>query len=118
LELAGANASPELDAVSLKPLLLGGAISRTRDLYFTRREGGPVYGGKSYEAIVRGDWKLLQNDPYRSLELYNLKDDPQEKLNLAPQYPKLVNELTAAMGFHIQRSGGTPWQKPRQYKDQ
>jgi arylsulfatase A-like enzyme len=78
LELAG-EAPPELDAVSLVPLLKGGTIDQPRDLYFVRREGGPAYGGKSYEALIRGDWKLMQNDPYSPLELYNLKNDPQEK---------------------------------------
>ncbi len=63
LELAGAKPSAELDAVSLLPLLNGEELAGQRDLYFVRREGGPRYGGKSYQAIVRGDWKLLQNDP-------------------------------------------------------
>ncbi|MEX2026937.1 MAG: sulfatase-like hydrolase/transferase, partial [Pirellulaceae bacterium] len=83
LELAGAEPPGELDAVSLVPLLSGGTVSMPRDLYFVRREGGNAYGGKSYEAIIRGDWKLMQNDPYSPLELYNLRDDPQEKHNLA-----------------------------------
>ena len=65
------------------PVLRGGTITTPRDLYFVRREGGLAYGGKSYEAIIRGEWKLLQNDPYGPLELYNLNDDPQEQRNLA-----------------------------------
>ncbi len=112
LELAGVKPSAEIDAVSLKPLLDGGHITQPRELYFTRREGGPAYGGKSYDAIIRGDWKLLQNDPYGPLELYNLRDDPQEKRNLASSNRKLVNELSAALQKHLQRGGKTPWQRP------
>ena len=112
VELARGTPSPDLDAVSLVPILRGGAITKPRDLYFVRREGGPQYGGKSYEAIIRGDWKLMQNDSFSPLELYNLKADPQEKTNLAATNKKLVNELGAALRQHIQRGGATPWQPP------
>jgi arylsulfatase A-like enzyme len=116
LELAGAKPTPGLDAVSLVPVLDGGTITRSRDLYFVRREGGLSYGGKSYEAIIRGDWKLMQNDPFSPLELYNLKTDPQEKINLAATNRKMFNELSTALRQHIQRGGATPWQKPTQGK--
>jgi arylsulfatase A-like enzyme len=112
LELAGVKPAADLDAVSLIPALKGGAITTSRDLYFVRREGGAAYGGKSYEAIIRGDWKLMQNDPFSPLELYNLKTDPQEKTNLAPSNKKIFNELATALRQHIQRGGATPWQKP------
>lgn len=113
LELAGRPRDTDLDAVSLVPVLTGGTITTPRDLYFVRREGGN-YGGKSYEALIRGDWKLLQNDPFRPLELYNLKDDPREQSNLAGTNRQVFNELAAAMSHHIQRGGVTPWQKPGQ----
>lgn len=112
VELAGAKPSADLDAVSLVPVLKGGTMATPRDLYFVRREGGPAYAGKSYEAIIRGDWKLMQNDPFGPLELYNLKTDPQEKHNLAATNKKIVNELTTTLRTHIQRGGATPWQKP------
>ena len=111
LELAGATPAADLDAVSLVPVLKGASISAPRDLYFVRREGGS-YGGKSYEAIIRGHWKLLQNDPYSPLELYNLKDDPQERHNLAAANQKVFNQLVAALRIHVQRAGATPWQRP------
>lgn len=112
LELAGAKPTSDLDAVSLVPVFKGGVMSAPRDLYFVRREGGAAYGGKSYEAIIRGDWKLLQNDPFSPRELYNLRDDPQEKKNLAAVNRKVFQELTAALSAHIQRGGAVPWQKP------
>ena len=112
LELAGLPPSPDLDAVSLVPLLEGRAMPANRELYFVRREGGPAYGGKSYEAIVRGEWKLLQNDPWSPLELYHLKNDPQETTNLAGKAPKVFNELSTALRRHVQRGGAVPWQKP------
>jgi arylsulfatase A-like enzyme len=98
--------------MSLVPILKGGTLTTPRDLYFVRREGWKTYGGKSYEAIIRGDWKLMQNDPFSPLELYNLKNDPQEKTNVATKAPKIFNELSTALSWHIQRGGSTPWQKP------
>ena len=112
LELAGAKPIADLDAVSLVPAFKGGTITKVRDLYFVRREGGPAYGGKSYEAIIRGEWKLLQNNPFTPLELYNLKDDPQEQYNLVRSKGTIVNELSSVLRAHIQRGGETPWQKP------
>ncbi len=114
LELADAPPADDLDAVSLVPALQGEQLATRRDLYFTRREGGAAYGGKTYEAIIRGDWKLLQNDPYSPLELYNLADDPGETKNLAATNRQKVQELSEALRGHIQRGGATPWQKPQQ----
>jgi arylsulfatase A-like enzyme len=110
LEAAGAPLPPGLDAVSLLPALKGAPMPGGRELYFVRREGGPAYGGKSYEALIRGEWKLMQNNPYSSLELYNLKNDPQETRDLAATEKKVLNELAAALRAHVQRGGATPWQ--------
>jgi arylsulfatase A-like enzyme len=112
LELAKAEKPEDLDAISLGPILRGGTLDATRHLYFVRREGGLRYGGKSYEAIIRDDWKLLQNDPYSRLELYNLREDPQEQKNLADQNLPAFRELADALRGHIQRGGTVPWQPP------
>jgi arylsulfatase A-like enzyme len=113
LELAGLEPSREIDAMSLVPLLKRTPMPPARDLYFVRREGGPQYLGKSYEALIRGDWKLMQNNPFSPLELYNLKDDPYETQNVAAGHRQKVLELSAALRAHIQRGGATPWQPPQ-----
>lgn len=114
LELAGRPLPADLDAVSLLPALRGEAADPgRRELYFTRREGGPTYGGKSYEALIRGRWKLLQNAPYQPLELYDLGADPGEETDLADSRRDVVRELSTALRRHIQRGGATPWQPPR-----
>jgi arylsulfatase A-like enzyme len=113
LEVAGVARPAAIDAVSLLPVLRGAPMpTEPRELYFVRREGGPAYGGKSYEAIIRGDWKLMQNSPYEPLELYNLKDDPQEKKNLFAINQKVARELQSALRLHVQRGGATPWEPP------
>ena len=112
VELAGGKPDPGLDAVSLVPLLKGKRLDAQRDLYFCRREGGPTYAGKSYEALVRGDWKILQNHPFGSKELYNLRDDPYEQKDLSALRPRELAQMTAALQKHVQRSGAVPWQGP------
>lgn len=112
IELAGVPRPPGTDAISLLPILRGESLPGTRDLYFVRREGGPGHNGKSYEALIRGEWKLMQNSPYSPLELYNLKADPQEKTNVIAQNPRIANELSASLRAHVQRGGRTPWQPP------
>ena len=110
-----------IDAVSLLPAF--DASLRTvgdspdpddgeREFYFVRREGGGHYGGKSYEAIIRGRWKLLQNEPSGRFELYDLVDDPLEQTDLASSHPEQLRILSSALRLHIQRGGRVPWQRP------
>lgn len=115
LELAGSKSSApeELDAVSLVPILEGKTMPEGRELYFVRREGGRGYGGKSYEAIIRDGWKLMQNSPYGPLELYHLAEDPQETTDLAGKAPEVFNDLADALRLHVQKGGSVPWQKPQ-----
>ncbi len=113
LEAAGGTIPPEFDAVSLLSILRGGPPPMgPRELYFVRREGGPRYYGKSYEAIIVDGWKLLQNEPFSPLELYNLREDPFERTNLAAARPEVVRRLAESLRRHIQRAGRTPWQPP------
>ncbi|MEY5013489.1 MAG: Arylsulfatase precursor [Verrucomicrobiota bacterium] len=109
-ELAGAAPAADLDAQSLLPILQGGKMEQARDLYFVRREGGIKYGGNSYEALIRGDWKILRNDPFSPYELYHIGNDPQETKNLATANQKKFEELATAIRQHVQRGGATPWQ--------
>jgi arylsulfatase A-like enzyme len=113
LEAAGLARPADSDAVSLLSLLRGQPPpAESREFYFVRREGGPAYGGKAYHALIRGDWKLLQNNPYSPLELYNLRADPQERTNVFAQNQKLARDLQARLSIHIQRGGAIPWQAP------
>ena len=113
-EAAGVTPPQGIDGVSFLPALIGkDQSSPKRDLYFVRREGGRAYGGKTIDAIRRGDWKLLQDSPFKPLELYDLKSDPLETTDLAAKNPKMLNELATALRQHIQRGGATPWQKPQ-----
>ena len=111
---AGGVRPPEgLDSRSFLPTLLSETTDEdvTRQLYFVRREGGPQYGGKTIEALISGEWKLLQDSPFAPLELYNLRTDPQETQNVAQSEPRMFKQLSADLRRQIQGGGGVPWQK-------
>lgn len=44
-------------------------------------------------AMRKGDWKLIQFDYYREIELYNLAEDISEKHNLAEELPQRVRSM-------------------------
>lgn len=116
-EAAGVKVDHQIEGLSILPTLLGKPQSSdTRNLFFHRREGGTRYGGLTTNALIRGDWKLLQNSPFEPLELYNLQDDPREQRDLARTNVKKFNELSQVLRLQIQRGGAVPWQ-PAQRRD-
>jgi len=60
--------------------------------------------------VRHGDWKLVQNSPFELLQLYNLKDDPEEKIPLGKRH-KEYRRLFAALQNHVNESGTVPWQR-------
>ncbi|NHE56558.1 sulfatase-like hydrolase/transferase [Cyclobacterium plantarum] len=112
-DIAGVKVEHEVNGRSFLPTLMGQIMEeKERPLYFVRREGGTRYGGKAYHALRLGDWKLLQNNPYQPMELYNLREDPKEESNVIEKNREVYQQLNALLRSHIQEGGKTPWQKP------
>ena len=112
-EAGGIKVPSGLDAVSFLPTLQGRQQKPLRaHWFFRRREGGNRYGGKTIEAVRSGQWKLLQNSPFKPLELYDLQTDPLEQKNLAESNRQKFNQLSGLLRAEIQRYGSVPWQKP------
>ena len=82
LEMAGLPLRPKqhLDGVSLVPVLKGGPADTQRTLYWHYPH---YHKTKPYGAIRDGDWRLVEFFEDGALHLFNLKDDPAEKKNLA-----------------------------------
>ncbi|WP_309715048.1 sulfatase-like hydrolase/transferase [Armatimonas sp.] len=110
--VAGVSIPAGIDGTSFLPTLRGEPEPpESRAHYFVRREGGVAYGGKTIEALRRGEWKLLQDSPFAPQELYNLKADPLESTNLATKNPEVFRELAAALRRQIQQGATVPWQR-------
>ena len=109
-EAAGAKISRQIDGRSILPTLLGKLQpAEERFLFWVRREGGG-YGGRAYYAARYGDYKLVQNNPFEPMQIYNLKDDPQEQKPLGRKN-KMYQKLFTALRNHIIEAGAVPWQK-------
>ena len=93
LELANLPLRPKLhaDGRSIVPELKGGE-GKSRALYWHY----PHYHGSTWKpgaSIRDGDWKLINFYHYDKVELYNLKDDPSEKKDLAKANPVKTKEM-------------------------
>ena len=110
-EIAGVKIEHEIDGQGLNLFGQGHAKGKTdRTLIWVRREGNQRYQGRAYYAIRRGDWKLLQNNAFESMQLLNVAKDPGEE-NPARPNSKIGNELTRALMDHILKAGQIPWQR-------
>ncbi|MAS96294.1 MAG: N-acetylgalactosamine-6-sulfate sulfatase [Verrucomicrobiales bacterium] len=88
ISLAGATETPhKLDGVDFSHVFLNGDTLEPRPLYWASLSNG----GSRSEAMRKGPWKLVVKHPKAKpgtfenprIELYNLKDDPSEKTDLA-----------------------------------
>jgi len=92
-KLAGASTSKSkpLDGLDMWPTISQGKPSPRKEI---------VYNVESFRGAVRqGDWKLVWKTILPSkIELFNLAQDPYEKINVAEQNPDKVRELQARIG--------------------
>jgi arylsulfatase A-like enzyme len=108
---ASADGGLRLDGLDVWDVLAEGADS-------PRTEIAP-----SLMVLRQGDWKLIEEGatyygwPKQELQLYNIKNDPGEKKNLAAQKPKLVermhvrllqHQMDARKGEPVERIPGFP----------
>ena len=94
LEIAGVQRTTgrSIDGVSLVPLLKQTGQPQREAIYWHY----PHYsnqGGKPGAAIRQGDFKLIESYEDHHAELYNLRIDPGETVDLAPRMPELSEKL-------------------------
>ncbi len=82
-----------LDGVSLVPFVKGQKKAKDRPLFWHfphySNHGQQSPGG----AVRYGDYKLIEYFENFTVQLFNLKDDPEEQHDLATENPRKVNEL-------------------------
>jgi len=92
-DLTGQKQPEETDGISFFPVLTGQKQIKIHDyLYWEFYE----LGGK--QAILSGDWKAIklnvrESNEEQIFELYNLKVDPEETINVADKNPEIVEKF-------------------------
>ncbi len=110
-EAAGATIENEIEAESILPTLRGEEQApEERILIWVRREGNRSYQGRDYYAARKGDFKLVQADPFSPYELFDLANDPREERPL-PKSHTMYNVLADGLRMHVNRAGRIPWQR-------
>jgi arylsulfatase A-like enzyme len=105
-QIAGVAAPAErpLDGESLVPLLRGtGGLKR--DAIFWHYPHYHPGGATPYSAVRQGDWRLVTFYEDNHIELYNLKNDPQEKTDLAAAESKKAGELKTRLNAWLKDVG-------------
>lgn len=113
LELAGLSPPPghRIDGASLVSILNGSARTLGRDRVFWHF---PSYigGGGPSSAMRKGDWKVIEQFESRTIELYNLAEDPGETRNLFDSEGRMATELVADL-----RAWQEEMQAPRPHRE-
>ena len=91
LEISGtpAPAGLKTDGLSLASFLRGGSAPKRDHFYWELHEA------QSLQAARWGDWKAVRNGPAAKVEIYDLRTDAAEKVDLAAQRPELVAKALA-----------------------
>lgn len=90
LNTVGYTIPVEFEGNALLPVAEG-KKGTERDFVVAEMRRSPKEPG--VRAIFDGEWKLLARPTDEPIELYNLKDDPMEKVNIIDRYPEKRDEL-------------------------
>lgn len=112
-EITNIRIAHPIDGISLRNSLSDpDAVLKERNMFFSRREGNMRYAGQTIQAVISGNYKLLQNSPFEPYQLFNIGDDPEEKNDIIKQEPLVHKRLQLLLMNQIQKAGSIPWQKP------
>ena len=97
LGICGIPASQEMQGINL----LDKEVRRGRDAIFAEtysHDFSTIDSSLWFRIVVTDPWKLILpdpvNQPEKTPELYNLKEDPHEWINLAEVYPEIIANLS------------------------
>jgi hypothetical protein len=93
LDLAGIEPPDSYDGISLVPMMVGEPPVE-RPILLNQR-------GERYQGVVFERWKLIRTPD--ATTLFDLIEDPEERRNLAGEYPAVSEQLSAFIDEHLQR---------------
>ena len=82
----------EIDGVNLLPYARGENTGAPHEALFWRSGG--------YRTVIAGGWKLQVSDRLKKDWLFNLSEDPTERVDLAAKNPAKVEELKKLLAAH------------------
>lgn len=112
MEMLGASSPQGIDGSSFYPALTGESQQHSRPLFFSMRDGKPSMGGKPIDAARLGPYKLVQNNPFDSRELFDLLKDPGETTDIIADSARVAEKLANLLRSHMLKQGKVPWQRP------
>ena len=94
MEIAEIDLIPEQhqDGLSILPLLKGEKVMYDRCLFWHYPHYGNQ-GGTRGSSIIRGDFKLIEFFEDSHVELYDLKNDIEEKNEISIKFPEITENL-------------------------
>jgi len=105
LDLCGIEAPEglDMDGVSFKPGLYGEDIpgSEKRPLVISKFNNDEEDTLTGNVCVMNGDWRYTQNT-----ELYNVKEDPAQRENLAEEHPEIVEKMKTIYGEWLAHATG------------
>ena len=95
-EIAGVSSPTDIQGISFLPTLLGttGTQKQHNHLYWEFHEKG------GRRALRKGDGKIVHNDVNKGKskwQLFNIKNDPSEKNNVASSNPEILERMVKAV---------------------
>lgn len=101
-----------IDGASMLPAFEGRPIKRKQPLYWRTHISSP----DSRVALRIEDWKIVADQTLKEFQLFNLKDDWQERNNLADKHSDRFDEMKAmllAFDAEVLADGPDWWKKPQ-----
>lgn len=90
-----------IDGVDLLPFLAGTRVGRPHATLFFR--DGP------YAMAIAGDWKLQASGTQQRVWLFNLADDPTERIDRSAQRPEVVAQIRGLLARHDTEQAQPIW---------
>jgi arylsulfatase A-like enzyme len=91
LDLCGIALPDNMDGLSLKPLLEQGDTAYPERTLIVQCPRGRTAQKWKNSSVKRGPWRLVNGQ-----ELYDIRRDPRQKIDIAARHPELVAALRAA----------------------